>query len=86
MGVGSGSPSSATISRGFCEAEFPWEHVRFHTGRRWGLGSPHTQDCRAVPSGASPGAADAFWPPALTNLKSGYWQICFFFLFSFFLI
>lgn len=48
MGVGSGCPSSATISRGFCKAEFPWEHVRFHTEPRWGRGSPHTQRCRAV--------------------------------------
>lgn len=25
--MGSGGPAQATISRGFCKAEFPWEHV-----------------------------------------------------------
>lgn len=32
VGVRSGGPSCVTISREFCKAEFPWEHVSVARG------------------------------------------------------
>lgn len=55
-----GGPSQATISRGFCKAEFPWEHVRvprephLHSRQRGSLAR----------GGCSARTATAFRPPA----------------------
>lgn len=43
---------------------------------------PTQRDLGKGRGAALPGTATAFWPPALTNLKSSYSQICLFFLHS----
>lgn len=82
VGVGSGGPSSATVSRGFCKAEFPWEHVRVAQGTPPSQPTSHDLGRGPGAGGALPGTATAVWPPAFTNLKSSYRQICLFFLHS----
>lgn len=56
MGVGSSGPSLATISRGFCEAEFPWEHVLVTHRNPVGLGFP-SQPISQDPAGTGGGGA-----------------------------